>query len=99
VPKYDDGTYGLSPQNNNPLMFAEQSGYNKISTNYLFGSTKLDYKIFKDLTFTAQLSGVMNYQEEKTYQNAYRNVDAITGRSLTVANNSLTEGRNRSKLQ
>ena len=95
VPKYDDGSYGLSPQNNNPLMFAEQSGYNNISTNYLFGSTKLDYKIVKDLTFTAQLSGVMNYEEVKTYQNAYRNVDAITGRSLTVANNSLTEGRNR----
>ncbi len=95
APKYDDGTYGLSPQNNNPLMFLEKSGYNKISTHYLYGTAKLDYEVVKNLTLTGQLSGVFNYQEQKAYQNAYSNRDAITGGSLTVANNLLTEGRSR----
>jgi TonB-linked SusC/RagA family outer membrane protein len=95
VPKYDDGTYGLSPQNNNPLMFLEKSGYNKISTHYLYGTAKLDYEIVKNLTLTGQLSGVVNYQEQKAYQNAYSNRDVTTGGSLTVANNLLTENRSR----
>lgn len=95
VPKYDDGTYGLSPQNNNPLMFLEKTGYNKISTHYLYGTAKLDYEVLKNLTLTGQVSGVFNYQEQKAYQNAYSNRDVTTGASLTVANNLLTENRSR----
>lgn len=95
VPKYPDGTYGLSPQNFNPLMLAEKSGYDKIMTHYMYATAKLDYDIIKDLTFTAQLSGVVNYQEQKTFQNAYTNRDINTGGVYSVANNSLTETRSR----
>ncbi|MCA6453747.1 MAG: SusC/RagA family TonB-linked outer membrane protein, partial [Chitinophagaceae bacterium] len=95
VPKYDDGTYGLSPQNFNPLMLAEKSGYDKIFTHYMYATAKLDYDIIKDLTFTAQLSGVVNYQEQKTFQNAFTNRDMNTGGVYSVANNSLTEARSR----
>jgi TonB-linked SusC/RagA family outer membrane protein len=95
VPKYPDGTYGLSPQNFNPLMLAEKSGYDKIFTHYMYATAKLDYEIIKDLTFTAQLSGVVNYQEQKTFQNAYTNRDVNTGGVYSVANNSLTEARSR----
>lgn len=95
VPKYPDGTYGLSPQNFNPLLLAEQSGYDKVSTHYIYATSKLDYEIMKDLTFTAQLSGVVNYQEQKTFQNAVSNKDINTGGVYSVANNSLTENRSR----
>jgi TonB-linked SusC/RagA family outer membrane protein len=95
VPKYADGTYGLSPQNSNPLMLAEMSGYDKISTNYLYSTAKLDYEIIKDLTFTAQISGVFNYQEQKSFQNAYSNTDKNTGGVFSVANNTLNENRTR----
>lgn len=95
VPKYADGTYGLSPQNFNPLMLAEQSGYNRTATHYMYGTAKADYEIIKDLTFTAQLSGVFNYQEQKTYQNAFTNKDVNTGGVYSIANNTLTESRTR----
>ncbi len=94
-PKYADGTYGLSQQTSNPLMLAEKSGYNKIATHYLYGSGKLDYEILPDLVFSAQVSAVINYAETKAFQNAYINYDAINARTFTVANNTLTEGRDR----
>lgn len=95
VPKYPDGTYGLSPQNFNPLLIAEQSGYDRIATHYMYGTARLDYELIKDLTFTAQLSGVVNYQEQKTFQNAFTNKDVNTGGVYSVANNTLTEARTR----
>lgn len=95
APKYADGTYGLSQQGFNPLMLAEKSGYNNLETHYLFGNAKVDYQILEDLKFTAQLSGVLNLTETKSFQNAFVNFDAINGRTFSVANNSLTEGRDR----
>ena len=96
APKYDDGTYGLSPQGFNPLLLAEKSGNNNIATHYLYGSGKMEYEILKDLVFSAQVSGVFDYAETKSYQNNVYNFDAINSRTYTVANNSLTESRDRS---
>jgi TonB-linked SusC/RagA family outer membrane protein len=95
APKYPNGTYGLSPQNFNPLLLAEQSGYNNIATHYLYGTAKLDYEIIRDLTLSAQVSGVLNYQEQKAFQNQVFNRDTITGGVYSVANNALTETRSR----
>lgn len=95
APKYADGTYGLSPQGFNPLMLAEKSGSNNAETHYLFGNIKLSYQILENLKFTGQVSGVLNYTETKAFQNAFTNYDAVNARTFSVANNTLTESRDR----
>ncbi len=95
VPKYPDGTYGLSPQGSNPLLLSEQSGYRHQTTNYFFANGKLDYEVLDGLTLTAQVSAVINFVEEKAYRNMVDNFDSLTGRRYQVANNALTETRNK----
>jgi TonB-linked SusC/RagA family outer membrane protein len=95
VPKYPDGTYGLSQQGFNPLLIAEQSGNNNIASNYFYTSGKLEYQLLKGLTLSAQVSAVMDFTEQKAYRNAINNFDSLTGRRYQVANNALTETRNR----
>ncbi|MEY4335602.1 MAG: hypothetical protein RLZZ45_521 [Bacteroidota bacterium] len=96
APKYPNGTYGLSPQGFNPLLLTEKSGYNNIATHYIFTSGKLDYEILPDLVFSAQAAAVIDYSETKSFQNQVYNFDSINNRTYSVANNNLTESRNRS---
>ena len=95
APKYPNGTYGLSAQGFNPLLLTEQSGFRNLADNYFFTSGKLDYKLFEGLTLSAQASIVMNLTEGKAYRNVVNNFDSLTGRRYQVANNALTETRNR----
>jgi TonB-linked SusC/RagA family outer membrane protein len=97
VPKYADGTYGLSTQGNNPLMFVEIGGLSRQNTDYLAGYVKADWDIVDGLTFSTQLAGRAFFTQQKNYTNAYTNVDKNTGIIRTVANNSLTEGRDNLK--
>jgi TonB-linked SusC/RagA family outer membrane protein len=96
APKYPNGTYGLSPQGFNPLLLTEKSGYNNIATHYIFTSGKLDYEILPNLIFSAQAAAVIDYSEIKSFQNQVFNFDSINNRTYSVANNNLTESRNRS---
>lgn len=93
VPKYADGTYGLSTQGNNPLMFIEIGGLSRQNTDYLAGYVKADWDIAEGLTFSTQLAGRGFFTQQKNYTNAYTNVDKNTGIVRTIANNSLTEVR------
>ncbi len=95
APKYPDGTYGLSQQGFNPLLLAEKSGNNNIASNYFYASGKMEYQLLKGLTLSAQVSAVMDFTEQKAYRNAVNNFDSLTGRRYQVANNALTETRNR----
>ncbi|OIN56129.1 SusC/RagA family TonB-linked outer membrane protein [Arsenicibacter rosenii] len=94
VPKYADGTYGLSSQGNNPLMYAEIGGDSKRYTDYLVGYVKGEWEILDGLTFSTQLAGRGFFTQEKNYANAYVNTDKNTNITKTVANNTLTEVRN-----
>ncbi|QKZ14688.1 SusC/RagA family TonB-linked outer membrane protein [Spirosoma sp. KUDC1026] len=94
VPKYADGTYGLSTQGNNPLMFAEIGGDSKRYNDFLVGYVKGDWEILDGLTFSTQLAGRGYFTAEKNYTNAYTNVDKNTNITKTITNNSLTEVRN-----
>ena len=96
APKYPNGTYGLSPQGFNPLLLTEKSGYNNIATHYIFTSGKLDYEILPNLIFSAQAAAVIDYSEIKSFQNQVFNFHSINNRTYSVANNNLTESRNRS---
>ncbi|KAA6348426.1 TonB-dependent receptor SusC [termite gut metagenome] len=92
--KYEDGTYGLSTQGNNPLLFIEKGGLSHIKNDYLSGNIKTDWEIIKGLTFTNQFGMIYSTVYQKNYTNAYTNTDKNTNITKTVANNNLTEVRN-----
>ena len=94
VPKYPNGSYGLSTQGNNPLMFAEAGGQTRTRNDYFTGAVQGSWEIIKGLTVTSFFSGRAYFTQGKAYTNAYSNRDSITGIVKTVANNSLTETRN-----
>lgn len=94
VPKYPDGTYGLSTQGHNPLMYAEIGGLSKRYADYLVGYVKGEWDILDGLTFSTQIAGRSYLTAEKNFANAYVNVDKNANVTKTVANNTLTEVRN-----
>lgn len=94
VPKYADGTYGLSTQGNNPLMFLEIGGQSRQKTDYLSGFLKADFELAEGLVFSTQFAGRGTYIQQKNYTNSYVNTDKNTNITKTIANNSLYEIRN-----
>lgn len=97
VPKYPDGTYGLSQQGHNPLMYAEISGLSKQAVDRIIGNIKGEWDILKDLTLSVQVAGNYTGTYQKDFNNAYTNRDQTTGVTRTIANNSLTEIRNQQR--
>lgn len=96
VPKYDDGTYGIGPQGNNPLLFAEMGGKSKTSVDYLAGNIKGDWEILKGLKFSTQLGGRITMTNGKDFTNSYEIRDYYNPTIIRriVPLNSLTEIRN-----
>lgn len=94
VPKYADGTYGLSPGGFNPLMYAELAGTAKQYTDYVIGNVKGDWEIVNGLNLSAQYSARMQFISQKNFRNAFTNTDKNTNNTHTVNNNTLTEVRN-----
>lgn len=97
VPKYPDGTYGLSTQGNNPLMFAEIGGISKRNDDLLSGYLKADWRIIDGLDFSVQIAGRANFLNDKNFTNSYSNTDINTNITKTIVNNSLRENRNNIK--
>jgi TonB-linked SusC/RagA family outer membrane protein len=93
TPKYEDGTYGLSPQSNNPLLYIEKGGQSRTVNDYFSGNVKADWEIIRGLTFSTQYGLVYATEYQKNYTNAYTNTDKNTAITKTVSNNSLTEKR------
>lgn len=71
VPKYPDGTYGISSDGHNPLMYAEIGGAAHLREDYLTGSVKGDWDIMKGLKFSVQLGAVMTSSYQKNFNNKY----------------------------
>lgn len=94
VPKYPDGTYGLSTQGNNPLMFTEIGGLSKQGIDYFTASAKGDVELLEGLRFSSQFGARVMYTQQKNFTNSFVNTDKNTNITRTVANNSLTEVRN-----
>ena len=96
VPKYPDGTYGISSDGHNPLLYAENNGTTNQILSYLTGSIKLEYEIIKGLKFSTQLGGRLTNTYIKAFQNAYTIFDYYNPAIVkkTQALNSLTETRN-----
>lgn len=96
IPKFPDGTYGIGPQGNNPLLFAEMGGTSKTAIDYLTGNIKGDWEILKGLTFTTQFGARITFTGIKDFSNSYEIRDYFNPSIIkkTVSPNRLTEVRN-----
>lgn len=94
VPKYPDGTYGLSSQGNNPLMLAELGGTDKQTTDITVGILKGEWEIIKGLKFSSQFGIRTENYQEANFANAYTNTDSLKNITRVISPNSLTETRN-----
>lgn len=94
VPRYADGTYGLSSQGNNPLMYAEKSGISALTVEHLIANFKAEWEIIGGLKFSSQYGVQAGNTMAKNHTNAYVNTDKTTKITKIVANNSLSEVRN-----
>lgn len=96
VPRYPDGTYGISSDGYNPLVSAELAGTAKTLDEYLFGNFKGELQIAKGLIFTTQIGARINLTTGKNYTNRYQIKDYYNPSIIrkNVPLNSLTESRN-----
>lgn len=96
VPKYPDGTYGISSDGKNPLVRSEIEGTSRTAGDYLTGNIKGDWEILKGLKFTTQLGARITMTNQKNYQNNYEIRDYYNPLIVTKlqALNNLTEIRN-----
>jgi TonB-linked SusC/RagA family outer membrane protein len=99
VPRYPDGTYGLSSDGISPLAIAELKGTSKYESNNGLINLKADIELFKGLNFQTQYGITINSLNEKTFHNAYEirdyyNKDLVLQK---VSTNSLLEARNYSR--
>jgi TonB-linked SusC/RagA family outer membrane protein len=93
VPQYPNGDYGGGTQGNNPKLLIEKGGYNKKATDYIIGSLKGDWEIFKGLRFTTQFAARSINGYGKLFQNTWETRDSTVVKKRNVIN-SLTESRN-----
>ncbi|GAC1591527.1 MAG: TonB-dependent receptor [Ginsengibacter sp.] len=94
VPKYPDGTYGLSSQALNPLMFAEIGGTDKQISDVTVGILKGEWEIVKGLKFSTQFGIRTENFQGTDYANTFSNTDSLHNIIRVVSPNSLTETRN-----
>ncbi|MCE7059367.1 TonB-dependent receptor [Dyadobacter sp. CY343] len=96
VPRYPDGTYGISSDGYNPLLSVEKAGTAKMVDEYVLGNFKGELQILKGLTFTSQIGARINLISEKNYSNKYEVRDyynpSIIRKNVPI--NNLTEARN-----
>lgn len=93
VPKFPNGTYGLSNQGQNPLMYAELGGTSIQNSDYITGNVKGEWNIAKGLKFTTQFGARVTYIYQKNFANSFTNTDTVNKITKIVANNSLNEVR------
>ncbi|AHM63167.1 TonB-dependent receptor plug [Flammeovirgaceae bacterium 311] len=96
VPQYPDGTYGISSDGHNPLMYSEIAGTSRTQNEYILGNVRGEWDIVKGLKFSTQLTARLDRTNGKNYRNRYEvrdyyNPDII---AKSVPINSLTEVRN-----
>lgn len=96
VPKYPDGTYGVSTDGHNPLMYAEIGGISKYREDYITGSIKGDWDIIKGLRLSIQYGGFINSNYQKNFTNSYEIRDYYDKNVIKKSQplNSMTEIRN-----
>lgn len=95
VPQYPDGSYGLSPQGNNPMILNDVAGVSKLRKYYFVGNLKMDVDIMPWLKATVQYSAKVTNGIQKEFSNAYEVLDYYDKSKVkkNVDKNSLKEIR------
>ena len=95
VPRYPDGTYGVSSQGNSPMVYNDLGGQSKLRKYYFVGNLKLDADITSFLKLTAQYSAKVTNDVQKEFANAYKILDYYDSNIVLkdVNKNILTEIR------
>lgn len=96
VPRYPDGTYGVSPaEAENPLIHTDLLGTSDFNDNYGLINLKGEIELLKGLKFQTQYGGTFHQSKEKHFKNEYEIFD-YWDKSRVVRSqgpNSLTEVR------
>ncbi|MBT1701900.1 SusC/RagA family TonB-linked outer membrane protein [Chryseosolibacter indicus] len=93
VPKYSDGSYGLSSQGHNPLMYAELGGKSTQVVENIIGSLRASWEIVDGLKFSTQIAPRIVLTRKKDFTNSFSNTDKVKNITKVPANNSLAESR------
>lgn len=95
VPKYPDGTYGISSSNSNPLMAAEASGRNILSRDYVSTNIKAELELLEGLSISSQLAGYVEMDAREIFRREFEVYDYYNPTELIYEQtpNSLTEER------
>jgi TonB-linked SusC/RagA family outer membrane protein len=95
VPRYPDGTYGISSDGYNPLISSELAGTSRTLLEYLVGNFKGEWQILPGLKFTTQVGNRITLTTGKNYTNNYEIRDYFNPSVVrkTVPLNNLTEIR------
>jgi len=95
VPRYPDGSYGLSSQGKSPLVSAELSGDNRRWLGLFVGNFKAEYEIIDGLKASFQYALQQTNDKEKKFTNQYRVVDKVNNNISKYSDrNQLVENRN-----
>lgn len=96
VPKYPDGTYGISSDGKNPLMEAEAAGTARTAEDFITGIFKADWEIVRGLKFTTQWGARLTITSGKNFRNKLEIRDYYDPSIVTLSRpiNELTEIRN-----
>lgn len=96
VPKYPDGTYGISSDGKNPLLDAEAAGTARTSEDFITGIIKADWEIVKGLKFTTQWGARVTMNSGKNFMNKIEVRDYYDPTVVTLSRpiNNLNEIRN-----
>lgn len=99
VPRYPDGTYGLSSDGISPLVQAELRGVSHFKNNFGVANIKADIEILKGLNFQTQYGITLGGLSQKIFSNAYEIRDYYDPTIIRqqVTTNSLTEIRDYSE--
>src|SRR5680860_500963 len=96
VPRYPDGTYGVSSDGQSPLVRAELDGTDDNYQNYFLGNLKGEWEIVNGLKFSVQYGISTTIDKQKRYSNKYEifDYDDPSKRLVNKPINTLYENRN-----
>ncbi len=99
VPRYPDGTYGMSSDGISPLVEAELKGISHFKNNFGAANLKADIEILKGLKFQTQYGLTFGGLSQKRFSNAYEIRDYWNKEIIRqqVTTNSLSEIRDYSE--
>lgn len=95
VPRYPDGTYGVSSDGRSPLVSADLEGVNTNLESYLTGNLKGTWRILNGLNFSTQIGARSTQFSQKSHRNSFQINDYYNPAVVRLSQpiNSITERR------